>query len=134
MLGQRHEAEQTVRTLFDRRKDKSNMSHAHSISGLLYEQGKYSEAEELETKVKNWLDVRLGKDSPQALGSRRIIARSIWNQGRESEARSIFSEVFSLIENMGEGEYVVYKSEQLDVTKKLLLELEAWSRSSQQST
>ena len=84
--------------------------------------------------MKNWLDIRLWKDSPQALGSRRIIARSIWKQRRESEARTIFSEVLSLIQGMSVGQYAVYQSEQLELTEKLLLEFEAWSISSEQST
>jgi len=46
------EAEATIRELVDRRKDKSNLSHMHSLSSFLYDRGKYVEAEEMERKVK----------------------------------------------------------------------------------
>lgn len=125
-LGQSADAEKTIRMLVDRRKDKTNLSHLHSLSGLLDEQGKYAEAEETEEPVKLWLDERLGKDSPQALGSRRIIVRAIWKQGpsRRAEAKELFSEVMDLIGGMGGGQFAVYQAEQREITEKMVAELE----------
>lgn len=125
-LGQSAEAEKTIRTLVDRRKDKTNLSHLHSLSGLLAEQGRYAEAEETEMPVKLWLDERLGKDSPQALGSRRIIAKVMWKQGpsRQGEARELLAEVMELIGGMGGGQFAVYQAEQRETTEKMIADLE----------
>jgi hypothetical protein len=130
MQQDRHaDTEQTIRTLVERRKDKSNLSHFHSLSGLLCNQGRYTEAEETEISVKRWLDEYLGKDSPQALGSRRIIAQSVWKQGpsRRAEAKELFSEVIELINGMDGGNYAVYQAQEMEVTEKLIMDLENWS-------
>jgi hypothetical protein len=120
------DAEDTLRMMIDRRKYKSNYSHQHTLSVLLFDQGKYAEAEETEIPVKDWLDGRLGKDSPQALGSRRIIGRAIWKQGpeRRDEAKEIFAEVMDLVEGMTGGKYAVYQDEMRETTEKMARDLE----------
>lgn len=127
-LGRIPEAEQTLRMLIDRRKNKANLSHFHSLSVMLFEQGRYAEAEETERPVLDWLVGRLGDTSPQALGSRRIIARSIWKQGgpeRRAEAEALFEEVKRLVEESGRGKYAVYKDEQMEVTETMIDDLRA---------
>ncbi|KAK0652629.1 hypothetical protein B0T16DRAFT_427034 [Cercophora newfieldiana] len=126
-LGRIPEAEQTIRMLADKRRNKANLSHFHSLSVLLFEQGKYAEAEEVERPVLDWLVGRLGDTSPQALGSRRIIARSIWKQGpeRRAEAEALFEEVKRLAEESGSGKYAVYKDEQVEETETMLADLRA---------
>jgi len=121
------EAEQTIRMLIDRRKNKANLSHFHSLAALLFDKGRYAEAEETERPVLDWLVGRLGDTSPQALGSRRIIARSIWKQGpeRRAEAEALFEQVKRFIEESGSGKYAVYKDEQMEETEKMIADLRA---------
>lgn len=121
------EAEQTIRMLIDRRKNKANLSHFHSLSGLLLEQGRYAEAEEVERPVLDWLVDRLGDTSPQALGARRIIARAIWKQGQErrAEAEVLFKAVKKLVQESGTGKYAVYKDEQMEETETMIADLRA---------
>ncbi|KAK0631541.1 hypothetical protein B0T14DRAFT_501881 [Immersiella caudata] len=121
------EAEQTIRMMIERRKNKNNLSHFHSLSVLLFEKGRYVEAEETERPVLEWLVGRLGDTSPQALGSRRIIARSMWKQGGEklAKAEALFEEVKRLVEESGNGKYAVYKDEQLEETEKMVEDLRA---------
>lgn len=121
------EAEQTIRMLIDRRKNKANLSHFHTLSVLLFEQGQYAEAEEMERPVLDWLVSRLGDTSPQALGSRRIIARAIWKQGpeRRAEAEALFEEVKRLVEESGSGKYAVYKDEQMEETETMIADMRA---------
>jgi len=125
-LGLYADAEKTIRTLLDHRNDKTNLSYGHSLSALLDIQGKYAEAEETEIPVQLWLDERLGKDSPQALGARRTIAHAIWKQGaaRQAEAKELFAEVMNLISGMSGGQYAVYQEEQREITEKMLADLE----------
>lgn len=126
-LGCLPEAEQIIRMLMNRRKNKANLSHFHSLSVLLFEQGRYSEAEEVERPVLDWLVGRLGDTSPQALGSRRIIARAIWKQGseRRSEAEALFEEVKRLAEESGSGKYAVYRDDQMEETETMIADLRA---------
>jgi hypothetical protein len=45
-----------MRMMCDRRKDKTNLSHFHTLAGLLFARGKYAEAEGMERDVKVWLE------------------------------------------------------------------------------
>jgi hypothetical protein len=54
-LGHVEEVEKTIRTIVDQRKDKTNLSHLHSLSSLLEQQGKYAEAEDTKVPVIRWL-------------------------------------------------------------------------------
>ena len=127
-LEQADEAETSLRELIDRRKDTTNLSYLHSLSVMLEKRGDYVEAEETERKVRVWLDAKVGRDAPQALGSRRIIARAMWKQGpeRRGEARELIEEVRKLIEGSGEGRYAVYQQEQREITEKMVGSLEGW--------
>jgi len=126
-LGRIAEAEQTLRMLIDRRQNKDNLSYFHSLSVMQFNQGRYAEAEATERPVLDWLVGRLGATSPQALGSRRIIARSIWKQGpeRRAEAESLFEEVKKLVEESGSGKYAIYKDEQMETTETMIADLKA---------
>ena len=127
-LEQTDAAEESLRELIDRRKDKTNLSYLHSLSVMLEKRGDYVEAEETERKVRLWLDGKVGRDAPQALGSRRIIARAMWKQGpeRREEARDLIEEVKVLIEGSGKGRYAVYQQEQREMTEKMVGSLERW--------
>lgn len=120
------DAEADLRMMIDRKKYPNNRSHEHTLSVLLFNRGEYAESEALEREVYEWLVGRLGKTSPQALGSRRIIARSAWKQGPERipEAKGIFEEVLELIEESREGKYGVYADEQKEITEKMVRDLE----------
>ena len=120
------EAEPTLRMMVDKRKDKSNLSHLHTLASLLLKQGKYVEAEEAARPVCDWLDGLVGKNSPQALGSRRMIAQAVWRQGpsRHAEAARLFAEIKELIATMDGGRFAVYKDEELEMVEKLINDLE----------
>jgi hypothetical protein len=81
-LSHLSDQEATVRLLISARTDPTNLSHFYNLSSILLQQKKYAEAEETALPVKDWLDGKLGKESPQALGSRTTIAQAVWKQGR----------------------------------------------------
>ncbi|RYP20951.1 hypothetical protein DL765_002488 [Monosporascus sp. GIB2] len=116
------DAERTLRMLCDRRKDKTNLSHQHTLAALLLNRGKYAEAEEMEKEVKTWLDDRLGMESPQALSARRIITQALWKQGlsRRSEADEAISELMRIIDGMTGGRFAVYQEEERKMTKQMV--------------
>jgi hypothetical protein len=92
-LGDLAGQEQTLRMLIKKRKDASSLSHLHSLSGLLLEQGRYAEAKNQEAAVREWLDGKLGREAPQSLSARRIIAQAVWMQGRRDEAERLIAEI-----------------------------------------
>lgn len=61
---------------------------------MLEKRGNYAEAEKIARSEKLKLDAELGKDSPQAIGSQKIIARAIWKQKRKEKARERIAEDF----------------------------------------
>jgi hypothetical protein len=127
-LGRLEGAEQMLRELIDRRKDQTNLSHLHSLSVMLEKNGDYVGAEETERPVRIWLDEKLGKDSPQVLGSLRIMARNIWRQGPSKlvEACECILEVMALIDASCGGRFAVYQHEQRATTEKMIATLDGW--------
>ncbi|KAH8703329.1 hypothetical protein BGW36DRAFT_369179 [Talaromyces proteolyticus] len=108
------EAEKTVRMLVDKRLDKTNdIVPPHMLSDHLVKIGKHKEAEETARLVCAWMDAhpRLGRDSPQAIRLRGIIARAVWLQGasRRVEAEALVGEIRGVVEGMGEGRFAVYQ-------------------------
>jgi hypothetical protein len=103
------------------------LSHQHALAALLTtrgEPGDFARAEELEQPFSVSIETRLGKDSPQALSSRRIMAKAVWRQGRESEARKLIDEIYYWIEQMGKGKYAAYKNSEKKMTDEMVEELE----------
>ncbi|KAI3325655.1 hypothetical protein HD806DRAFT_490874 [Xylariaceae sp. AK1471] len=121
-LGDLEGAEEMVRLVIDRRKDKSNLSLLHTLSGMLLNRGEYAEAERTARKVQPWLIERLGRDSPQALSSLRITILSLWKQGRSrhADAQGSLKELQDIVSGMGSGQYAVYQDEERDSIKTLM--------------
>lgn len=122
-LGNLSEQITIVESLLERRVDKSNLSHAHNLAGLMIDAGNYRKSEELAGSVTPWLDGKLGKDSPQSLSSRRTMIKAVWKQGRKQEAEGLISEVLGLIEESGNGQYGVYQEEERRMTLEMLEDL-----------
>ena len=79
------EAEETVRMLVATRPEENfenNVVPPHMLADHLVKVGKYKEAEEIEMPILAWMDAKphLGKESPQAINARRIIAKALWFQ------------------------------------------------------
>lgn len=101
--------------------------HQHALAALLTthsEPGDFTRAEELERPFTESIEMRLGKDSPQALSSRRIMAKAVWWQGRESEARKLIDETYHRIQQMDKGKYAAYKESEKKMTDEMVEQLE----------
>ncbi|KAI1264318.1 hypothetical protein F5Y18DRAFT_390090 [Xylariaceae sp. FL1019] len=125
-LGDSAREEDTLRLLVDRRKDRSNLSHLHNLAGMLVEKGDYAEAERLERKVEPWLISKLGRDSPQALGAKRIMILAMWKQGRSrhADAEKLLRELQSDLSALGDGQYAMYRDEELSAMKELMAQMD----------
>lgn len=123
LLDEEIKAEEQV---IEKRGDKSIPAHAHGLAYLLSKRGlpgDFEKSEELERNAIEWFDVNLGKDSPQALSVRRVIATAVWGQERYTEAEGLIAEMFQLIEGSKTGEYGVYQDEERQLVNELVEEL-----------
>lgn len=122
-LGHMDAAEKTIRMLDEQRPDKGNLSHRHTLAGVLLETGRFGAAEEMAKLVREWLDGRLGRNSPQAMGSRRLIAEAVWRQGRRGEARGLVEEIRGLIAGMGDTRFGIYEDSEREMLEELVRKL-----------
>ena len=86
--------------------DRTNLSHVHALDSLLSKRGEpgdFERAERLERPYMEWMDKQLGRDAPQVLSSKRIVAKCIWILGRPAEAEELIGEIFELVEGRGRG-------------------------------
>ena len=126
------EAEQTVRMLVATRPAQnfeSNVVPPHMLADHLVKIGKYEEAEEIERPVLVWMDAKphLGKESPQAINARRIIAKALWFQGlsRRAEAEALVAEIHSISEGMGGGKFGDYQEEEKRINEEMMAEIKS---------
>jgi hypothetical protein len=109
------EAEDTVRMLVARA-EKGNSVPRHMLADYLVKIGKYAEAEDTERPVLAWMESgpHLGRESPQAINARRIMARALWGQGppRRVEAEALLAEIDAIVDGMGDGRFGVYQEEE----------------------
>ncbi len=126
----RPEAEDTIRMLCERRRDKENLSHFHTLAGMLLARGRYEEAEKMEVGVKAWLESKLGRDCPQALGAWRIIVQAIWKQGpgRRKDAERLMGEMGEVIEGMKRGAYEMYQGDERGHLENMKENLKKWDK------
>jgi len=118
------DCEQTLRMMIERTKDPSNIVPQHALIRVLLRNGKFAEAEATALPVLAYLDSGLGKESPQALGARRMIAHAVWKQGRQSEAGQLLKEVDVIIDGTkDESKFVIYRDEERKMTQSLWREL-----------
>jgi tetratricopeptide (TPR) repeat protein len=121
--GQIDEQIQVAEELIDKQEDKLNLSHQHALAALLVQRGDYERAEVLEKPCTEYMDNNTGKDSPQSMSSRRVLAKAIWMQGRQDEAEKLIKELFDLIEMSGSGKYAVYQEGENEMAEEMLEEL-----------
>ncbi len=129
-LGLLEAAEATARMLVARQPgDSTDVRPRHILAETLVKVGKYAEAEDTARPVCAWMDAnpRLGKASPQAINSRRMIARALWGQGqpRRAEAEALLAEIDEIVDGMGagDGRFAVYQEEEKRLNAQMRAEL-----------
>jgi hypothetical protein len=120
----------TARMLVARQpEDSTDVRPRHILAEHLVKAGEYVEAEDTARPVCAWMDAqpRLGKDSPQAINSRRMIARALWGQGppRRAEAEALLAEIDEIVDGMGVGDrrFAVYQEEEKRLNDQMRAEL-----------
>lgn len=120
------EADVTLDKLVSNGKDGGkNYAFVYQLARVKLQRGQYGEAEELARETLPWMQSHeaLGKDSPQALGTHRIILQAIAKQGRTDEARVMADATKALIDGMGNGRYSKYQEEEKEELENTVKEL-----------
>lgn len=115
-LGDLEAAERIGYQLYEHGLDGSkDLSALHALSSLWEEMGKYSEAEAAARVVLPWLQAHptLGDaNSPQALGSMKLLVKCLWKQGRHAEAEIWIGNCDVLIQALGDGKFKKYQEDE----------------------
>jgi hypothetical protein len=93
---------------------KPELGAVSNISGVYEELGKYSQAEESYKKSLVQLEIVLGKETPQYLGSVRGLVDILCKQGKTDEAGKLLLEGEMIVERMGGP----FKEEEVEAMKK----------------
>lgn len=115
-LGDFEAAESIGKQMYEHGPDgKLDMSALHAQSNLWLTMGKYAEAEAAARLVLPWLQAHpaLGdENSPQALGSLKILVKSLWEQGKNEEAQVWVEQCEAFIDGMGDSKFSKYQEDE----------------------
>jgi len=132
--GNPTEERKNLEEIIAKSKPASKLAHNHHLASLMVDTGQYAEAVKTEIPVLTLLDEKLGVDSPQSLGGRRIIASALWKLGKKEEAENMIEQVWKNIELSAYGQFAAYQEEEKRITQELMSELQAWDEKVKEST
>ena len=106
-----------------------DMSALQELSIVMERQGKYGEGESMAKNVLEWMDElpKLGRDSPQAIGSACILAMCVWKQGRHQEGGALLDDCTKRVQSMGEGKFAKYQEAERQLVEQTRVALEKWT-------
>ncbi|KUI58285.1 hypothetical protein VP1G_05622 [Cytospora mali] len=129
LLGLSSDEAQTIRTILATTEGDARVPWLNMLSDMDLRNGDFAEAEVLAREVLPWMQQheKLGVDSPQALGTTRILIKAMWKQGgdKEAEARRLAAETMALIERMGQSKFGKYQDEERQMLRDLVDDLES---------
>ncbi|KAL4899984.1 hypothetical protein BDW74DRAFT_162461 [Aspergillus multicolor] len=102
-----------------------DLAALHNLSALYEEKGQYEEAESNARDALAAIQAhpRLGKDTPQALGSLRVLIKVLWKQGKAIEAKELVGLAQASINNLSGTPFAKYQQEETDALEKVVAEL-----------
>ena len=106
-----------------------DMSALQELSIVMERQGKYSEGESMAKSVLEWMDElpKLGRDSPQAIGSACVLAICVWKQGRHREGGALLDDCTSRVQSMEKGKFAKYQEAERQLVEQTRVALEEWT-------
>ncbi|KAM7195061.1 hypothetical protein V8F33_006930 [Rhypophila sp. PSN 637] len=122
------EEAETIRIMLSATEGDARVPWLNMLADLEVRNGNFTEAEALAREVLPWMQTheKLGRDSPQAMGTTRTLIKSMWKQGgkKTDEARRVVGETQVLIDNMGTSKFAKYQSEEKQMLRELVDVLE----------
>ncbi|KAE8312999.1 major facilitator superfamily domain-containing protein [Aspergillus transmontanensis] len=99
-----------------------DLAALQNLAGLYAEKGEYEKAERLARETVPALREHpvLGRDSPQVLGSLRILIKALAGQGKIGEAEGVIGEAEESIENLAGGQFEEHQQEERDALEKVV--------------
>ncbi|KAK6812729.1 hypothetical protein RU639_011403 [Aspergillus parasiticus] len=99
-----------------------DLAALQNLAGLYEEKGEYEKAERLARETVPALREHpvLGRDSPQVLGSLRILIKALAGQGKIGEAEGVIGEAEESIENLAGGQFEEHQQEERDALEKVV--------------
>lgn len=101
----------------------ARLSATHNLSRELMLNGEFAEAEEVARRAHPDLVERLGLDSPQALGSQRVIIEAVGCQYKTEEAKKLLDEGFQIVGKMAGGRWAVHQQDELEAMEEVKMKL-----------
>ncbi|OJJ42506.1 hypothetical protein ASPZODRAFT_76808 [Penicilliopsis zonata CBS 506.65] len=86
---------------------------------------RYAESNALAVQCLDWLDNKVGKSSPQSIGSCKTIAATEWKQGNREEAEKMIAELFERVEGVKTSKFAVYADDEKENAQKWLEDLKS---------
>lgn len=129
LLGNLEEATKITKERYENgRNGTKDMGALSDLGGLMEQLGKYAAAERIALEVLAWVqgNPNLGPDSPQALGSIRVLVKSTWKQGKYDEATEWIRKCREIIDELAKGRYTKYETEERKQIDDDVAELEKW--------
>lgn len=93
---------------------KKDLAALDNLSFVMGDKGDYAGSEKLAREAYSLIlgHPSLGKNSPQALGSRRTLIKALANQGKTAEAKELIDEVEATIDGLAGGKFERYRKEE----------------------
>jgi len=106
-----------------------DMGALSDLGGRMEQLGRYAEAENIALEVLAWVqgNPTLGPDSPQALGSIRVLVKSTWKQGKYDDAKEWIQKCRQTIDELAKGRFAKYEAEERKQIDDDVEELEKWT-------
>ncbi|KAL4861733.1 hypothetical protein BDV12DRAFT_179821 [Aspergillus spectabilis] len=102
-----------------------DLAAIHNLAALYEEKGQYADAEANAREALSGIEAhpRLGKDTPQALGSLRVLIKALSKQGKTAEAEQYVGQARASIDNLAGTQWAKYQQEENDALDKVVAEL-----------
>ncbi|RAK96755.1 tetratricopeptide repeat protein [Aspergillus ibericus CBS 121593] len=126
-LDRMDEAEEVYRMLVTKRLDPNDLVPANNLCAFLVKNtSKYEEVKTLSAPCMEWLDKKLGRASPQAIGVRKNIAEAEWKQGNRERAQEMIAEIFECIDELKGSRFAVYEDDEREYAQGWEEDLKKW--------
>lgn len=129
LLGNLEEAVKITRERYENGPDGTkDMAALSDLGGRTERLGDYPEAEKIALEALAWIQSipPLGPNSPQALGSMRVLVKSTWKQGKYDDAKEWIQKCRSSIDELAKGRFAKYEAEERKQIDDDVEELEKW--------
>ncbi|PWY79744.1 hypothetical protein BO70DRAFT_362877 [Aspergillus heteromorphus CBS 117.55] len=124
-LGRLNDAERGLRLLVAA--EPENLALVYNLASFLVDEtSQYEAARGYALRLRDGLDGKLVRASPQAIGTRKTLATVSWKEGEMDRAKAEIEEVWKCIDELKGTRFEVYEEEESVSAREWLDGLEKW--------